>query len=382
MRRTAALLLVVAGLGAGCNTEGVGRHEARLSFGPGGQALVAESGRPFAQEGRDRTLHQGARVRLLTGTATLALAGGPSLELREDSIVRLGTLPTLVTGEAVVFATEDPVTVVVAGTRVVVSGVARVSRDLAVSAASYRGQLTLESAGRSLRIPALRQAAVPSLGVLPEAPRPLVYDASDPWDRRFLGPAIDLGAELEAKSQGFTVSVAPGEGSTPESLRRLVPELAGQPEFGAGLLSPTRPPGETLVGATIVALGQRGTFASRWSEVFSFREQGAAWGLVALDQGVTDAASLIGALDAAIARAPLAFTGPVPPAPPVPTGSARPPGTTPSRTRPSPAARPAPSRSGPPASPPVATPTPRPRGALDPVVEPLVDTLSGVLSRL
>ncbi len=374
-----AILLLVAG--AGCDRGGVARGEARLTFGEGGSALVAESGEPLATQRGDRTLHQGARIRMLTGSATLALEGGSSLELRGDSTVEVGAPPTLITGEALVSGADRPMTVEAAATRVVVSGAARLSRDLALSAASYRGGLTIESAGRSLAVPPLRQAAIPSLGVLPDGPRPLAYDADDPWDRRFLGAAIDLGEQLEAKSQGFTLSLPPGEGRTAEFFRRLVPRLDAEPAFGPGLLSPTRPAGETLVGSAIVVNGARGTFSSRWAEVFSFREQGATWGLVALDQGVAGDPRLVRSLDDAIARAPLGFVTTAPPPPDEPPSSPPRRGGPPRRTgrqgsTPTPAA-PAP-RPAPP--PPPGQPPPTRQAPLEPVVRPLVDTLNGLLS--
>src|SRR5207302_10581521 len=69
---------------------------------------------------------------------------------------------------------------------------ARVSRSLAVVAGVYHGQATLDSAGQDRSIAALRQFDVTTLGRPAGEPRPIHVVDSDPWDRRFLGEAMDL----------------------------------------------------------------------------------------------------------------------------------------------------------------------------------------------
>jgi len=263
-------------------------------------------------------------VKVLSGQVGLELQSGPRLELRRGSEVRVDGRPALLDGDLLVASSgERPLTVQAGGSLVTVAGSARLSRDLAVSAASYRGGLRIQSAGRSLKVPALRQADIPSLGVVPPEPEPLDYDPRDEWDRRFLGDAIELGDELEAKSEGFTSSLRSTEGQTPGYFRLLVPALENEPSFGPPLLTERRPPGETLVGATIVVAGGKGSFVARWREVFAFRDQGAAWGLVALEQNVRDSGGLVRSLDAAIGRAVFAFA---------PVTTSRSPGTVPPPT--------------------------------------------------
>jgi hypothetical protein len=377
MRRAlaTALAVVCVGVLASCSRDGLDAGEARLTLGEGARVLVSTPGGGTDDAEDAQRLEPGTRVRVTAGSATLLLSGGSSAEMRTDSVVELARMPTLVDGDVLVFAPKAPLSVAGAGTRVTVSGAARVSRDLAVSAASYQGQLTVESAGRSLVVPALRQAAIASLGVLPDTVRPIAYRVDDAWDRRFLGTAIALGDELESKSQGFTVSLAPGEGRTPDFFQRLIPVLGTQPGFGPPVVSAARPPGETMVGLAIALAGTRGTFSSRSSEVFAFREQGAAWGLVALDQGVTDDRALVRSLDEAIGRAPLAFVPPPPPPSPPPAPPTTRPGRRPASRPPTtaqPATAPAPAPGPPPPAPPGEAP-------LGPVVRPLVEILDGLL---
>lgn len=388
MRRGIAVVVGAAVLsaGAGCNRQRLEAGEARLVVADGGRALVTEAGREGRLVTAQRTLPRGARVKVLAGSATLALKNGSTAEVRKGTQLRLGRRLTLQSGHLLVTTSDAaPVDVEAAGSRATVLGAARFTRDLAVSAASYRGAVKLESAGRSLRVPALRQATIPSLGELADQPLPIVYDAADSWDRRFLGAAIDLGQELQAKSLGFTGSLRRKEGRTPGFYRLLLPALEKEPAFDASLLSAERPPGETLVGASIALVGHQAPFIERWRAVFAFRDQGAPWGLVALDQGVDRPASVVQTVDEAIGRAPLLFAAPVPNGPasaPRRRRVARPAASTSPRQPSAPASSPPAGASPPPPQTPSLLPTPTtlpvPTG---PVVQPLIDTLTGLLPK-
>lgn len=398
-----AVAAMVAVAGA-CSDDGLNAGDARLDVGRNAEVLVARPGQNPSRVSGRRTLAPGSKVEVVSGSADLELAGGPKVELRRGSAVRIGVRPTLVDGDLLVTSTGNrSLTVSAGGSEVRIVGAARLSRDLALSAASYRGRLWLRSAGRSLEVPALRQGDVASLGVVSDRPEPLDYDPTDAWDRRFLGQAIELGEELEAKSEGFTSSLRPDEGRTPGYFRLLLPALENEPSFGPPLLTAERPPGETLVGATITVAGERGSFAARWRQVFAFRADGAPWGLVALDQKVNDAGGLVRSLDAAIGRATLAFAPPDPtrtppsaaPQSPGGSGPAGSSGTgvtpTPSpTTSPSPTPSPSPSPTTPtaPGVPPTTLPpllqpvAPEPPGSSPPPaapLQPVVDTIVGLL---
>lgn len=389
MKRAAAMVvaLVLLGVGAGCSSEPrLLRGEARLVPDEGARVLAGELGEDLRPTREMRTLHDGARVRLLGGEARLSLPGGGVLELRRGTEVVLGERPTLVSGELLVVpAAPTPLVVTVGGTRVTALGPARLERDLALSVASYSVGLRLESAGRRLAVAGLRQASVASLGDVPSRARPLDYDGGDSWDRRFLGNAIDLGAELEARSRGFSASLGPDEGRTIGFYRLLLPALEGEPGFGPSSLVGNRPPGEMLVGTALALGGRRGSFVTRLSEVFSFRDDGADWGLVALEQGVAMAPGVVETVDLAISRASLAFAPPPSPPATLPPrsggGAPVPPGRPPP---PGPGAKGG-SSAGPPnpASPPSTSPSPSPGAgpapADKPLLAPVVDLLAGLL---
>jgi hypothetical protein len=134
----------------------------------------------------------------------------------------------------------------------------------------------------------------------------LEYVPSDDWDQRYLSDAIDLSNQLAARSDGFTAQLGATEGRSVNYFRDLVPALAAEPAFVASMVNPSRPPGETLVGAAIILEGKQGTFAERWGAVFGFRDQGAPWGLVALDQGVSRV-GVLAVIEGAISRGPTSF---------------------------------------------------------------------------
>lgn len=300
--------LALLALGAACSKAGDG-DAGRLSV-DGRAEVVAPGGEAVVVQG-SRILKVGERVEVLEGTATIRLDRGRELELRTGTGVVLeeaaaeGDLPAvqpaLLGGDLLVHAPQDaPQPVTVAGAEVIVAGDAQVSQGAAVVVTSYVGEVELRSEDGPVAIRALRQLTLPA-----REPVPVSYNADDPWNRRFLSEAIELGNELEARSIGFTAQLGATDGRTSGFLVGLLPALDGQPGY-AGLFDPARAPGESLVGAAITLEGTRGTFAERWAGVFGFRDQGAQWGLVAYDQGVTRA-PLLAAVEAAINRGPRPF---------------------------------------------------------------------------
>ena len=293
-----------------------------------GRAQVATSDGNLEEVTRARTLKAGEEVTMVDGTGVLSLGDGRSLELRKGTVIRLGlhTAPMggevprgeLVNGDVLVRTENDPATVVAGDTTVEVNplSAARVSRNLAIVVGVYRGAAGIETAGRPASVPALRQRTVPAPG-LPSRPTPLTFSASDPWDQRFLGEAIDLSNRLVETSRGFTNPPGFAPGSSVALFLEILPRLAVQPGFDASLVDPTRAPGETFVGAAIALEGTRSTFPERWASVFAFHEDGAPWGLVALDQGVS-AAPLLATIEDALRRLTPSTTELAAPAPPAP----------------------------------------------------------------
>jgi hypothetical protein len=338
-------------------------------------------------------------VQLRQGTAQIRLSGGRTLELRLGSDVELSAgavggpaKPMLMAGDFLVTSGDAAFAVTTTGADVTVTGAARVSRGVALLVATYQGSAVLTSGGKSITVPALRQVALPAAGTFPTHASPLEPATSDSWDQRYLSDAIELGNRLAARSQGFSAQLGATDGRTVAFFRGLFPRLANESAFDASLLSPPRPAGETLVGAAIVLESTRGAFTERWAAVFGFHDEGAPWGLVALDQGV-DRVPLLNSVEDAIARSPATFAqGPPTGGPsslPSPSESASPattvaPRSTTTTTRP---------RTGT-AGPTTTTTTPKTTTTtglaplntgiplVDDTVNSLVDTLSGLLRSL
>jgi hypothetical protein len=360
MRRFGAIVavVVIASVMAGCTSRALGPGEARLTISSG-KAQVAAASKGWQPAHSDQRLHRDDRVRVLQGLAQVAFAGQRGLELREGSEVRILPQPELVRGDVLATAKETGLTVAAGNADASVRrGAAHVVRGLGATAAAYSGEVTVASAGRQLAIPALRQAAVPGPGFVPPNAAPLDYRADNPWDRRFLGDAIELGDELQARSQGFTAQLAPDEGHTAGFYRQLMPALDKEPAFGQALVSPDLSAGETLVGAAISVQSREGDFASRWGSVFAFRSEGARWGLVALDQHVTRG-PLLSEVDDALGRRSVGTSAAAPSSSPAAVGGLVPttagaapiaPSDNGSNGGPPPVTRPTPTTTAPPAT--------------------------------
>lgn len=303
MRRVFRVGLAVAmGLPmlAACSRDSVAKGEARVE--PHGVVEVAKPGAGFARINEATTVKDGARVRVQNGTAEVRLPVG-ELALRQGSEVVLGPSPELVAGDLLVVPAQS-LTVKSAGSEFAVKGASKLTRSFAVTVGSYEEGVGIRSAGSTLDVPALRQASIAALGQVPARAEPLQYAATDGWDRRFLADAIDLGLELDARSQSASAQFR-GQGSTPGFYRTLMPQLDSQPEFTSELINAARPPGEHLVGAAIALAGSEGTFRSRWDRAFAFRGEGAQWGLVAMDQRVQRVGGIVQQIDEALGRSRL-----------------------------------------------------------------------------
>lgn len=397
-RRAVALTaLAVLGLPAACSDDGPGEGEARLEVD--GLAVVERAGGERETVDDSTVVHQGDRVSIDEGAALMRLSDGTVLELREglvdddgpaaaNTALVMGTRPVLEAGDLLV-TTEGALGLEVDGTDVeVTEGAARLTRAFGMSVAAYDADVQLDSAGVLAEVPALRQMVVPDLGRPPQRARPVAYDPADRWDRRFLGAAMALGDRLESIATGLTNSLPDGEGRTVGFFRLVLPGLEDESAFDDDLLAPWRDgrPGDTLIGAAITDLGERGDFADRWDAVFDFHEDGAAWGIVALDQAVRSA-PLVGTVEDALGAFADASASAAPPPDTAP-------GTTPTTAPTGPddpgssggPGSPSTPTTQPPTSPPTSTPpvTPPPdvTPALEPVLEPVTDLVDDLVGGL
>ncbi len=384
---TSGLAIAMIGCGRTTPVEGEGRLD------PSGRILLTEQGTPPATVAHSRPVQTGDLIEVVDGTAKVTLPGGDVLELQPRSVLFFNRGPELRRGDILVTATRSTSLVRAAGSRVTVSGAARITLAPALRVVSYEGSASLASGGSLLEVPALRSADVSLVGLVPGRPSPLVIDRADPWVTRFLSQAADKEAALESRSRGFTNQVDPIAAASARYYRGVLPQLAVQPGFqqdGVDRLGTQQGgavrSGEVLLGSAIALRGSRGTFAERLAGAAEFRAQGATWALVAVDQRVQSFDALLDVVDGAINGASLELAAPPPTQPTVPTTRPIVPAPTTTRvpvTSPAPATpttRP-PTRTTTPTRPPATLPPPIQLGPLTgATIDPVVALLDGLLN--
>jgi len=263
---------------AGGGTEVV--EDASVRIGPGDVIEVTEGTARFAR----------------SDDVTFEGRAGPAVAGRAGTTVEMGAVPELLAGPLLVVA-PVPVELRAAGSQVTVGpaagddGAGRLDRRLGLGVGAYRGTVAVDSAGLGARVPALRRIEVAAPGSLGRRDLPIEYTASDPWDRRFLAGALLVDRQLAPLLAAFDATAGPGP-ATVAGLRRARPDL---PAAALPALVRAAPSSSAaLVTAVLADLGPGGTFPSRAAAVQRFRDDGAPWGLVALDREVAPPALLAG----------------------------------------------------------------------------------------
>jgi len=322
-RRPKTFVVVAVALATllpGCRRTSKIEGEGRLD--PNGRVVLTRDDKPATVTG-SRSLETGDAVEVGDGSAKITLPGGDVLELRPRSILVMLRGPDLRSGNVLVTTTGRPRTVRAAGSQVDASGATRLDVTLALRVVSYGGRAVVRSGGRTLEVPALREASVPVVGVL-RGPRPIAIDGADVWDRRFLGDAAAKESELESLARGFTGQVARANATSPAYYRSVLTGLnaaefrqAEVDRLGRAAVDTSVPAaderfraGDVLVGAAVALQGRRGTFADRLAGISAFRSEGASWGLICLDQQVPSIEALLRLVDGAVNAAPLELAAP------------------------------------------------------------------------
>src|SRR5437879_187736 len=160
-----ALCGALAWLGA-CGRPGLAAGQGRLEVN--GRAELTSGARALRLGSGTRLVHRGDRIQIDEGSAHLALAGGPALDLGQGSGGRVDGPPPLLGGEAGATAAGRAFTVDLGSAQAQVGarGAAHLSRGLAATAGAYRRDVVLRSAGREVDVRALRQASSPALGLV------------------------------------------------------------------------------------------------------------------------------------------------------------------------------------------------------------------------
>jgi hypothetical protein len=182
----------------------------------------------------------------------------------------------------------------------------------------------VRTATETVGVGRLRRAVVSGNGESLVTIAPLVLNAADQWDRKFLGTAIELDAALSARSRGLTMQVA---GDATDVVNKVVAATG----FAPLTLLRNEPVGEYVVAAELARAAHLGNEAV--DAALKLRSQGASWGLIAIEQGVHSVPAPVAGLDNVVV--PVGTAGSVAQVPTTNTGAPTPAAKSPSVPLPS-----------------------------------------------
>ncbi len=276
--------VVVAGIARVTEADGDVHvvRDARVRVGPGDVVAVAEGTARFEMADGIRLEGTAGALGAAGGVGAAGPAGVPG------TTVEMGVRPTLVSGSLLAVA-PSPL-VVRAGTGSIAigpldgaPGAARLDRRRGLGVGAYGGEITLTSAGSGADVAPLRRLDVAAPGEMGPRGRPVRYSADDPWDRRFLGTAISIDAQLAPLLAGLAAADHDVL-LDPHALRAVVPGLPA-PDVLHELLATVDHGAEALVLAAIATAVDGTAVADTWRAGVAFHDLGAEWGLVAMDRG-------------------------------------------------------------------------------------------------
>ncbi len=315
-----AAVIAVGLAGCGHSSNGI----ARLTVNGQAQVTPANGSARAAHSGD--VLHAGDQVRVTAGEAAVSLTAGDVLQLRTGTLLTVDKTPRLTAGAILIQANENEVRIAAQrATLVVPSGVASldISTAATLTAKSYKATAFLDIPGNpAADITAPRQVVLAPDTHLPVTATPLKYSDSDSWDRQYLASAAAVSTQLATAATGFNAQLTANEGKDASFYQQILPGLSGRPDFVAAFAGAQQQqpigaaaaakPGDYLIAEVIALRGTTGNFGDRLGSEMVFFAQGAGWGFVAYDQGVTDMTGVLNDVLAAIGRAALPFTSGTP----------------------------------------------------------------------
>jgi hypothetical protein len=239
-----------------------------------------------------------------TSAGTISARPGTTIEFD-------GTSPRITRGDALVEGQDF--SVLASAANIVVDGIARVRQQLSLEVGVYEGEAIVKTVTDSHAVPALRRAVIAGMaGSALGTTMPLMLAASDSWDRRLMGDALELDAALTSRSRGLTIQIA----NAPAELRDRVLATASSKWHELSPLSDDEPLGELVVAAEI-AKAAHSTVAAMKEAVkdeLAQRAEGASWGVIAISRGVRTMPARLAHIDDSIVPAGGAIvkTSPIP----------------------------------------------------------------------
>lgn len=281
-RRIFAVALSLAAIAAACSPGSRSERTMELKVVEGAVRLIRGDSSSLVRSNSQVAV--GDRILVDPGgIAELRLASGRLFELWEAEVeIVEDTRLTLRRGNLLADL-EGPGTVDAENVTVSSRNAAfRVDRALSTRVGVYEGNVVLTRPGRSLALPRLRQAIVAG-GILPRSEKPLSITYTDRWDRRFLQEAIDLDIRLQNFGRGLESQL--GARSGLEFFTAVMPgtDVTFLLPHGASRRS------DVLIGMAIAleAVVDPLRLQSLFDGVFGLWNDGASWGLIAYERGVT-----------------------------------------------------------------------------------------------
>lgn len=351
-------------------------------------------------------LRAGDRVQVSSGEAQITVHGGV-LHLRSGADLVVDATPHLNFGSILVQPSGAGLSVAaLRATLVVPKGVAQlavgpVTANLTAKVYTAASQLDIPG-NPAVTIAAPRQVTLTPDTRLPVSADPLQYQAADAWDHQYLGTAVSIADQLAAAANGFNAQLSATQGKDASFYQQLLPDLNSRPDFVAAFYtaehdqplagSPAAKPGDYLIASVIALRANGGSLVNRLNDELLFHSQGANWGFVAYDQGVTDLTGVLNDLLGAIGRASLPLSGASPSQlaiGPPPTIATTPTTRPPTRTTTAPGSTSprvtVPTTPTTPTTNPLTIPAPAPSppgilgGLLNPLLDPLINALNNIL---
>jgi len=291
-------VFVVGALGAGV-AYATTRPAAPLTPGtarlvPGDAAVTVNRVSPTAAA--DAPLRSGDALTVTRGVAILQTATGRLFARPGTTITFGGTSPRLKRGEVLIdsLGGSKAFSIVTQAGRVAVDGVARIHQGLSLEVGVYDGLAKIKTASASLTVPSLRRAVIAGVaGSTMDSTTPLQLDATDSWDRRLMGVALELDAVLNSRSRGLTLQVA----GAPADVREKVLSATGQ-WSDLTVLAPELAVGEAVVAAELARAARLRPGGA--DNALKMRSEGASWGLIAVSQGLKTIPAEIPGIDEAV----------------------------------------------------------------------------------
>jgi hypothetical protein len=321
-----ALLTVLALVATGCSDEPLASGGALLVAGE--TLEVADGDDTWSAVSVGANLPEGARVRTGAEEARLEVRGGEVWLAPSTMAVLAADVVEVVRGDALV-ASGGALRARWGELEVVGVAVVRLTSGVTPLVKVYDGAVAVARHGEERNVPALRQLGLGSVR-LPLQPVPIAYDADDPWDARLLTRAVAFDAEVERLAKGIDREhgARPREPEFYETFAAVEPDTipllaaTSRVRSGDGRFGPPSDALVTLFVAEAVAARNGGDVADTARQVAELRTAGARWGAVAVEHGISTV-ELARVVDLAQDRR-LAVAPPEPPAAPPPAPAATP----------------------------------------------------------